>query len=139
MLVKRNEISKAISSFKTSSTLTEQAKELTYRQSLQGEIIRHLDGLSTKDKKRLIEAVVSPESGGKIHVRYLTGDDLVDDFDFNKYQKEDLYRPLTDREPVLEYDFKVDINGIMALISSLKHKDLFNQTSRDLRRLEKQI
>ena len=51
--------------------------ELSFRQSFQAEIIRHLYSLPAKDKERLISAVVSPEAGGKIIVRYLRGDDLV--------------------------------------------------------------
>jgi site-specific DNA recombinase len=126
---KLREFEKAISSLRASPNLSDRYKEIRYRDSFKAEIWNHLDDLPAKDKKRIIEAVVKPEAGGKIEVRYVTGDDLVDDDDFRKYTKKQLARPLTDRPPVLEFDLKVDVNGIIALISSLKHVDLLNTES----------
>lgn len=41
------------------------------------------------------------------------------------------WQPLTDREPVVEMDFKIDLNKVESLIAGLNKVDLFNQNSSD--------
>jgi site-specific DNA recombinase len=106
---KLKEFEKAIESFRNAMVAAPNkikaskvaAKKTAYWRRLQDEIMRQLDSVPTKDKKRLIEAVVKTEAGGKIIVRYVTGDDLVSDEDWSRYTKEELSRPLYNRERVL--------------------------------------
>ena len=79
----------------------------------------HLWNLSFKEKRRVLEAVAQPETGGKIKLRNVMLSDSVD-----APVKND--KPTNDKEPIIELDFTIDINRLEQLISSLN----FNETSR---------
>ncbi len=119
------ELEKAIAKAPTyKAKIKSVSKKLQFQNEVHRKIFEHLINLPTKEQQRILESVISPEAGGKVIVRYLTGNDLVDDI--SGYTKADLARPLTDRKPVLEPDFKIDLNKIIALLTSLKNKDLLN-------------
>jgi hypothetical protein len=69
-----------------------------------------LYGLPFNEKKRLVEAVISVETGGKCLLRYCTYNDIVDDI--RDIPKEQLHEPLVDRPPVVECFFNIDLHKI---------------------------
>lgn len=78
--------------------------------------------LPFKEKKRLVEAVVSVETGGKCLLRYVTLFDIVDDI--SNIPEEQLHEPLLDKDPIIECLFNIDLNRIEALISGLNRCEL---------------
>ena len=83
---------------------------------------KFLYDLPFKEKKRLIEAVISVETGGKCLLRHVTPFDFVDDI--NNIPKEQLHEPLLDRYPIVECLFNIDLNRIESLISGLNKSEL---------------
>lgn len=79
-----------------------------------------LFSLPFEDKKRVLEAVVQPETGGKITIRNLWTSDLVD-----MAVKND--KPVDGEGPVIELDFAIDIIRFERLISSLNFSNLSYQ------------
>jgi hypothetical protein len=80
--------------------------------------------LPFNEKKRLIEAVISVEAGGKCLVRHCSYNDFIDDI--HDIPQEKLYEPLIDRPPIVECLFNVDFNKIESLISGLNYKELLS-------------
>ena len=90
----------------------------------QEEFINFLYTLPFDEKKRILEAVVAPENGGKAIVRYPTADDLLENSELAKLSKAERHAPMTGRETIVETSFRLDINRIEAVISGLNKKDL---------------
>ena len=86
------------------------------------QFMEFLYNLPFNDKKRLIEAVISVETGGKCLIRYITPFDIVDNI--HDVPKEQLNEPLLDRDPIVECLFNIDLNRIEVLISGLNKKGL---------------
>jgi hypothetical protein len=87
------------------------------------QFIEFLYNLPFSEKKRLVEAVISVETGGKCSVRYVTPFDIAENI--NDVPREQLHEPLLDRDPIVEGLFNIDLNRIEALISGLNKKELF--------------
>jgi len=84
--------------------------------------------LPFKEKKRILEAVVSPATGGKITVRYGTEADYIgEEESFRKISNEEAHKPRPDLDLFIEMQFDMDINRIEAVISSLNNKELLNK------------
>lgn len=77
--------------------------------------------LPFKEKRRVLEAVVQPELGGKITLRNVMTSDIVD-----APVKDD--KPANERDPVIELDFHIDINRLQRLISSLNYNERSSQS-----------
>jgi site-specific DNA recombinase len=84
--------------------------------------LQFLYSLPFKEKKRIVEAVVSPENGGKCRLRYQTPSDYIDEHEFADFSKEELSEPQTDRQPVIDMDFEMDLDKIETLITNLNKK-----------------
>jgi hypothetical protein len=78
--------------------------------------------LPFSEKKRLIEAVISVETGGKCIVRYATPFDIIDDI--HDVPKKQLHEPMLDRNPIVECLFNIDLNRIESLINGLNRSKL---------------
>jgi site-specific DNA recombinase len=89
-----------------------------------GKFLQFLHSLPFKEKKRIVEAVVSPENGGKCRLRYQTPSDYIDLHEFANFSKEELNEPQTDRQPVIEMDFEMDLDKMETLITNLNKKKL---------------
>jgi hypothetical protein len=86
-----------------------------------------LHNLPAEEKKRIIESVISPETGGKCIIRYVTPFDYVDDI--RNIPKEELFEPQKDREPIIDLNFNIDLNRIEKLIAGLDNRVLLNSVS----------
>lgn len=98
-----------------------------FKRTVQEEIKAALQNLPFKEKKRILEAVFSPDAGGKIFIRPVTGADLVDDPE--NYSPEALNRPIKG-EFQYTMDFQIDLNRAIGLINSLNNKDLLIKDDR---------
>ena len=78
-----------------------------------------ISSLSFNEQKRLVEAVISPETGGKITVRFFRPSDVEDDPDLVGADK-----PQPDKPPVVECDFRADLYKIANLIASFRRESL---------------
>jgi hypothetical protein len=67
--------------------------------------------LPFSDKKRLVESVISLESGGKVFVRYLCSNDFL--------ETEGSDEPITDQDPIADLRFDLDIDKVENIISGL--------------------
>ena len=85
--------------------------------------------LPFKEKKRIMEAVVGPENGGKVTIRWQRPDDILDKEELSKLSKKEKRKPLTNLEPMIETEFFLDIDKIQALISGLNKSELSNKHS----------
>jgi len=92
-----------------------------------GKLFKFLYDLPFNEKRRIVEAVVSPETGGHVEVRYLMPMDVLD---YDVIPEKGHYRPLMDEKPVVEMHFQADLNKIEALIGSL---------GKDLNKLESKV
>ena len=97
----------------------------------QDKFLTYLDGLPFKERKRIIEAIVSPETGGKCTVRYVRPFDYLDNEDIRAIPEEErettLKKPRTDIAPLVEVDYFADLNKIEALITGLDRQELLNK------------
>lgn len=93
----------------------------------EGQFKEFLYNLPFKEKKRILEAVVSPEAGGKCIIRHVTPFDFEDDI--VDIPMSDLHKPLLDRNPFIDCQFNIDVNKIEALISGLNGRELLSSVS----------
>ena len=75
------------------------------------------------DKKRLVESVIIPESGGKARVRYLRSNDFLKSGGSDE--------SMTDRNPIVDLIFDIYIDRAENLISGISKQ---SSTFRDLER-----
>lgn len=86
-------------------------------------IMAYLHSLGYADRKRIVESVISPETGGKCSVVYLQPEDLISG---------DETIPEKDRNkliPAVEMNFEIDLNKTEALISSLNTNKSLDQVA----------
>jgi hypothetical protein len=95
--------------------------------SFKGNIARFLKNQPLKEKKRIIEAVVSKETGGQATIRYPQPVDVLDDDDLHKLPKDKWYTPITETEPFVEVEFGADLGKIQALIAGLDRMELLDK------------
>jgi len=86
-------------------------------------ISEYIHSLPFEEKRRLLSAVIAPENGGKIILRYPTPYDLADEGQVVK----DGNRPLKNQGYMIEMRYNLDFDRIGAIISSLNKTDLLNQ------------
>ena len=91
--------------------------------------------LPFEEKRRLVEAILAPELGGRVLVRYVRPSDYMEMWD-EPMSEEELREPLIKRkrgqkEPgqsfVVELDFEFDLNRILAAITTLKEGSLLDK------------
>jgi site-specific DNA recombinase len=74
-----------------------------------------LNGLSFEERRRVIEGIISPETGGKITIGFTRPKDFLDESEHSKDQT----KPLKDRPYYISLDFEVDPDKIESVILSL--------------------
>lgn len=89
----------------------------------------YLEGLPFADKKRIVEAVISPETGGRVQVSYVTPADFLDGEELKGMSQEDQNKPLKDRQPCVVGDFCIDLDKIENVINGLDRNVLLEQVS----------
>ena len=91
-----------------------------------GEVATYIYSLPFKTRKKLVEAIISPETGGKIVARYpiplIDGD--YDERDLSVEERKRLLEPLLDQPPVLEFEFNADLDKIGNFIAGLDREPL---------------
>jgi site-specific DNA recombinase len=91
-------------------------------------IREHMHSLPFEEKKRLVEAVISPETGGRVTARYfipmLDGDCVRG---LSKEEENELWKPLESEPPIVEIEFNADINKIENAISGLNRGGLLDR------------
>lgn len=105
-------------------------KQVKLHSSAKGQFGNFLYALPASEKKRLIEAVVAPDQGGRCSVRYLYAADLageVDDYDPEGGPK----GPFKDRDPIIEMEFYFDLDRVEKLINSLNRTELLKKFDSD--------
>ena len=97
----------------------------SYKNSLQPEFEAILWDLPPKEKIRIVEAVISPETGGKIKIQF----DRVSDFsNLSKNDEKELAKILKkEKSTSLVFDYKIDINRVETIISSLNKTVLLSK------------
>lgn len=88
-----------------------------------------LENLPFADKRRIVDAIVSPEQGGKIQIGYVRPSDFLDVDDMTGMSDEEKNRPLKDRPHCVVGDFSIDINRLQAVLNSLNNSALLRQVS----------
>ena len=96
---------------------------------------RALKDLPFKDKKKLVDAVISPETGGCVYVRELEVHDLIDPTDHNQEENEVIpFKPPNSNTNksrggnfVLDLDFTLEPNRIIEIIQAMDKK-VINQS-----------
>ena len=93
--------------------------------------------LSFQDKKKIVEAVISPETGGKIYAKYYR--ENLDDIPRDEVGNVDIFDgPQPDRLPTVEFEFNADLTKISNLINALDRTDLlFKFGTRRIPRVQK--
>lgn len=86
----------------------------------------HMFALPFSEKKRITEAIISPENGGRCEILYPRPEDVADHDDLSIIlQDDDL--PLTDRKPMVTGNFKIDLDKIAGIIGGLNRRNLLTK------------
>jgi hypothetical protein len=88
------------------------------------EIIKFLGKLPFEEKKRITEAVISPETAGRVYIRYQKPTDYVDHDDLMTLEPELLNQSQHDRPLIVDCQFFVDLERVMRIISGLNNEEL---------------
>jgi len=94
-------------------------------------LISYLQKLPPKEKKRIIDAVISPEIGGKVLLMYPRPGDVCDETKLKQIPKRDHNKPLIDHPMMVAMDFDLDIRKVGAIISGLDYDSLLSKTDSD--------
>jgi hypothetical protein len=86
-----------------------------------------LENLSFTEKRRVVEAVVSPEQGGKVEIGYIRPADFLDGEELGEMPVEEREKPLKDRSHYVVGDFSMDVNKLQAVLTGLNNTSLFGQ------------
>jgi site-specific DNA recombinase len=96
----------------------------------QWSVKEYVYSLPFEDQKRIVEAVISPETGGRVTARYfvpmLDGDC---EKGLPKEIENELWKPLMYESPILEVEFRADINRIEDLITGIDRRGLLDKFS----------
>ncbi|HVN96382.1 MAG TPA: recombinase family protein [Syntrophorhabdaceae bacterium] len=108
--------------FKKAFTGSSKAKKIRSHFKIRSKIEEFIGTLSFRDKKRIVEAVISPETGGKIIVKYYR--ENPDDIPEEAGKVAILEGPQPDKPPVVEFDFEADLTKISNLITAIDRTSL---------------
>jgi site-specific DNA recombinase len=93
--------------------------------STMSDCMQFFKSLPFKERKRIIEAIIAPENGGKCEIRYLRLMDLLDSTE--GLSREELVEPMVHEPPDVETNFHADLDRIEALITGLDRSELKNK------------
>jgi hypothetical protein len=93
-----------------------------------GKFKRFLLNLPFGERRRITEAIVSPETGGRCWAAYIRPIDFLDDKELKSIPKDRRLEPLKDRRPAIYGEFSLDINRLEAVITSLDRSALLKQS-----------
>ena len=91
-------------------------------------ISHYIYSLPFEDQKRIVEAVISPETGGRVTARYfipmLDGDCVKG---LPEEQENELWKSVMNERPVVQVEFMADIDRIEGLITGADRKGLLSK------------
>jgi site-specific DNA recombinase len=91
-------------------------------------ISSYIYSLPFEDQKRIVEAVISPETGGRVTARYfipmLDGDCAKG---LPEEEENKLWKSVMDERPVVQVEFMADLNRIEGLITGADRKGLLSK------------
>ena len=94
------------------------------------EIQEYIYSLPFEEQKRIVEAVISPETGGRVTARYFIP---MRDGDYegslSEEAKKELWKPDMSESPVVEFEFGADIERIEDLITGIDRRGLLDKVS----------
>jgi site-specific DNA recombinase len=83
-----------------------------------------LAALPFAERKRILEAVVSPENDGKVLIRFQRPTDYLDEVEIRRLNPELLHQPQMDRPKFVDCRFFLDPERIKAIVSGLNKTTL---------------
>jgi site-specific DNA recombinase len=92
--------------------------------------------LPFEEKKRIIEAVIAPEAGGKVYIRYPRTSDIINPDEFEREEDTDptpdewrsYWRDaITDKDPIIDLSFDIDIDRLKAVVMGLDREELWDK------------
>ena len=111
--------------------LTTPPNGLMGKLKIEGTLRQFLENLPFAEKKRLIEAVVSPEQGGKCFLKYVRPTDYLSEEELKAVPKSKWNEPQKDRPPYAYADFLADFDTIETVVNSLNRDGLLDKASFD--------
>jgi len=84
------------------------------------QFIKYLNGLSFEQKQKVIEGVISPETGGTVTIYHHRPDLEIDEYSDEKMRKH--YKPDLKAEPIIDIDFSADLQRIENIIVNLSDR-----------------
>jgi len=94
---------------------------------IKSELQSYIFNLPFLEKKRLVEAIVSPENGGRCTVAYIRPIDFLDVEERKDLSSEELRMPLEDRDPCIYGTFNIDLGKIEDVIKSFNRELVLNK------------
>jgi site-specific DNA recombinase len=88
---------------------------------------RFMTNLPFSEKRRIVEALIAPEKGGKAMVAYLRPIDIGEGLE--NMTPEQMKQPITDRPPMVFAEFEMNLDKIEAVIASLDRTSLLKQSN----------
>lgn len=89
------------------------------------EFLKFLHGLSFKKQQKIVEAVISPETGGSVTVYHARPELNLPDRDIDEYRNQKnirLYKPDMKAKPVIDINFNADLKRIENIIANLSDR-----------------
>jgi hypothetical protein len=80
---------------------------------------RHMLALPFAEKRRIVEAIVSPETGGKCSVGYISPIDFLDEDELKKVPAGKRRKPLGDKSTYVHGNFSIDLSRIESIINGI--------------------
>ena len=113
--------------FKEALVNTPLKGRMTAHFKTKGEFQKYMLELPFIEKKRLVEAIVSPENGGCCEVSYPRAVDFLSSEELENVPEAKWREPLTDRPPCITGTFNIDLGRIEAIIAGLNRNELLGK------------
>jgi site-specific DNA recombinase len=91
------------------------------------EFQKHMLALPFPEKRRIVEAIVSPENGGKCSVGYVRPVDFLDYEELKSLSADERRKPLDDKSTYVNGNFSIDLSKIEAIINGLDREDILSK------------
>lgn len=91
------------------------------------EFQRHMLSLPFQEKKRIVEAIISPENGGKCSVYYVRPIDFLDNEEFKGLSADERHKPLEDKSTYVHGNFNIDLNKINEIINGMDRESILSK------------
>ena len=100
---------------------------IKYGQRLQ----QFLNRMSFEEKKRVLTAIISPEAGGRVYIRYQKPADVLDAAELLALNPAELDKPQPDAPKYIDARFDIDLERTKAIINGLAKAELLDKRHPD--------